>query len=447
MIIIHPVNNFSLPRVGSQLLLPKIYMWVNKNIPQKTNIPQNKNIPQKVSTMVIMRSDNPFSPSFGISPPVLAGRQNVLNSFDTVFDSIRSPSYATLLWGLRGTGKTVLLNAIEDRCKQQGWVVVSVAAVSRSGLVDQIAYKASRLLAALCHEHDPAPKHTVTGVSVMGVGIQTERVPATGYAGRTATDSAVGHTATDLEDTLTILGDFLAERNTGLLITIDELHVSETDEIRLFGNIFQLVSRRAQRPVAFVGAALPELERRLLSGDTSTFLQRCRRHEITNLLASQAAIALRQPIELAGGRIDDSVLHVAVEASMGHPYFVQLIGSHIWDNTEDLARGVTLQEVKRAVVDAGELFGTHVHGPVWHRLSDLDKKFLVSMLADSATSTVADIGTRWGHNSRSLSTYRKRLLTAGLIISIGHGRVAFADPTVRRYVDTQGAKEGFIVNQ
>ncbi|MCY4280434.1 MAG: ATP-binding protein [Acidimicrobiaceae bacterium] len=68
------------------------------------------------------RSPNPFSPSFGISPPVLAGRRDVLQSFDQVFDSIRSPSYATLLWGLSGTGKTVLLNAVEDRARGQGWL-------------------------------------------------------------------------------------------------------------------------------------------------------------------------------------------------------------------------------------------------------------------------------------------------------------------------------------
>ena len=80
-----------------------------------------------------MRPANPFSPSFGISPPVLAGRRDVLNSFDMVFGSIRSPSYATLLWGLRGTGKTVLLNAVEDRAKARGWAVVSAAAVGRGG--------------------------------------------------------------------------------------------------------------------------------------------------------------------------------------------------------------------------------------------------------------------------------------------------------------------------
>ena len=221
------------------------------------------------------------------------------------------------------------------------------------------------------------------------------------------------------------------------------MHVSEIDEIREFGNVFQLVSRRAERPVAFVGAALPELEGRLLSGDASTFLQRCVRHEIGNLRPSEAATALRQPIEEAGGRIEEAALGIAVEASMGQPYLVQLIGSYIWDDAEDLVRGVTADEVRRAAADASEQFGRHVHGPVWHRLSDLDKRFLVAMLPDAASSAVSDVGRRWGHNPRSLSTYRRRLLAVGLISSVGRARIAFADPTVHGYVKAQAAAEGF----
>ena len=144
--------------------------------------------PGPEEALSVVRPANPFSPSFGISPPVLAGRRDVLNSFDRVFGSIRSPSYATLLWGPRGTGKTVLLNAVEDRAGAQGWMVVSSAAVSRHGLVDQIASKASDLLTALRDEQEPAPRRAVTGVTIMGTGIQTERLAVPGAAERSAPD-------------------------------------------------------------------------------------------------------------------------------------------------------------------------------------------------------------------------------------------------------------------
>ncbi len=378
-----------------------------------------------------MRPSNPFSPSFGISPPVLAGRRDILDSFETVFDSIRSPSHATLLWGLRGTGKTVLLNAVEDRAKAQGWLTIPAVAAKSSGLVDQIAAKARRQLQVLRAEHHPAPRRAITGVSVMGVGVQAESPQPTGDLGDPP----------DLELALADLGDFLAERGTGLLVTIDELHVSALTEIREFGNVFQLVSRRAARPIAFVGAALPELEHRLLSGDASTFLQRCRRHEVANLRPSEAATALRQPIEAAGGRIHDDALAAAVDASRGQPYLVQLIGAFAWDDADDPTSAITAQDVDRAETEASHHFGQHVYGPVWHTLSDLDKKFLVAMLADHPTSALADIGRRWGHNPRSLSTYRNRLLSHGLITSLGRGRVAFADTAARDYIAQRAKAE------
>ncbi|MYF84571.1 MAG: hypothetical protein F4176_10850 [Acidimicrobiia bacterium] len=310
----------------------------------------------------------------------------------------------------------------------------SAAASGRRGLVDRIASKAAALISSLTHEGHSGPRRAVTGVSIMGVGIQTERVPIP------VPDE---NGKPDLEATLASLGDLLAERGTGLLLTIDELHVSEIDEIREFGNVFQTSSRRQERPIAFVGAALPELEERLLSGDASTFLQRCRRHEIGNLRPSETAAALRRPIELAGTRIEDDALTIAVDASEGRPYLVQLIGYHAWDDTEDLERGISVAEIRRAVDDAIEQYGQHVHGPVWYRLSDLDKRFLAAMLTDPETSTIADIGSRWGHNPRSVSTYRKRLMSAGLIFSVGRGRVAFVDPSARRFVAARAAAEGF----
>ncbi len=380
-----------------------------------------------------MRPPNPFSPSFGISPPVLAGRRDVLNSFDTVFDSIRSPSYATLLWGLRGTGKTVLLNNMEDRAKARGWITISAVVAKRRGLVEQIASKAVRLRLSLEDAPKPSPR-MVSGVTIMGSGIQMASSPGPEPAPRPPAD---------LEATLAHLGDLLEPHGTGLLITIDELHVSDMGEVREFGNVFQLVSRRQERPIAFVGAALPDLEHRLLSGDASTFLQRCHRHEIGNLRPSEAARALQEPIEMAGGRIDDVALRNAADASRGQPYLVQLIGAYAWDDAEDPVRGITASDVEPAVADATRQFGVHVYGPVWHGLSDVDKRFLVSMLVDADTSAVGDVGRRWGHGARGLSTYRRRLAAAGLITSVGRGRLAFVDPAVRSHVAAQAATEGW----
>lgn len=151
----------------------------------------------------------------------------MLNSFDTVFGNIRSPSYATLLWGARGVGKTVLLNAVEDRARARGWTAISAVAAKPAGLVGRIASKAARQLRTRHTEHGPASRRrrAISGVSIMGVGVQTEstRLPD----GREEPEPGY-----DLESTLAELGDRLAERRVGVLVTIDELHVNDLSNHR-----------------------------------------------------------------------------------------------------------------------------------------------------------------------------------------------------------------------
>ena len=382
----------------------------------------------------MVRPLNPFSPSFGVSPPVLAGRQPALSDFETVFGNVRSPSYATLVWGLRGIGKTVLLNAYEDRAAAHGWLTISSAGAMPSGLLDDISRKASRLIGDFEAEHGRRPGRVVSGVSFGGVSVSTEAAPE---------PNALPALQHDLESLMAKLGDALAQRGAGLLITIDELHAADVTEIRQFGGVFQLVSRRSGRPIAFVGAALPEMEERLMSGAAATFLQRCRRHEIGDLAMSDAVLALRVPVETAGGRIDDVALQLAAEASGGQPYLVQLIGADMWDECADPLAGIAVDDVERAVAGSVVKFGQHVYAPLWRGLSDLDKRFLVAMLEDSRSSSIGDVGRRWQHDSRSLSRYRRRLLSAGLVTAVGHGRLAFVHDAARSYVAAQAVAEGW----
>lgn len=383
----------------------------------------------------MVRPLNPFSPSFGVSPPLLAGRRAALSGFETVFGNVRSPNYATLVWGLRGTGKTVLLNAFEDRAAARGWLTVSSAGAMPSGLIEDIARKTTRLLDNFETERGRRPGRVVSGFSLGALSVQTE-----------AASEADGPSTAlrDFESVLADLGDLLAERGTGLLITIDELHAADVSEIRQFGGIFQLVSRRPERPIAFAGAALPELEDRLMTGAAATFLQRCNRHEIGNLAIPDAETALRSPIETAGAQIGDEALQLAAEVSGGQPYLIQLIGADMWDECADPVAGIAADDVERALDGSVRKFGEHVYAPLWRRLSDLDKRFLIAMLEDPGSASIADIGRRWRHDNRSLSRYRQRLLSAGLVTSVGRGRIAFVHAAVRGHVARQAIAEGWI---
>ncbi|MYA26797.1 MAG: hypothetical protein F4Z27_10605 [Acidimicrobiales bacterium] len=116
----------------------------------------------------------------------------------------------------------------------------------------------------------------------------------------------------------------------------------------------------------------------------------------------------------------------------------------MWDECTDPIAGITIDDVERAVTDSVRKFGEHVYAPVWRRLSDLDKRFLIAMLEDPGSTSIADIGRRWQHDSRSLSRYRQRLLSAGFIAVVGRGRLAFVHEAARSHVARQAADEGWL---
>jgi hypothetical protein len=228
-----------------------------------------------------MASDNLFSPTFGASPPVLAGRGDILDDIDDAFEAGPThPDYTVLFVGVRGSGKTVMLNATEDLARERGWLTLSDNA-SPAGLLDRLVTAAAAALAEL---DGPASSTRVTGVSAAGVGLTVERDDRP-------------PTTPDLRAVLSDLGRRLAEHGTGLLITIDKLQSGSIDEIRDFGATLQHVTRREQHPIAFAGAGLPQIDDVLPSDDDiATFLQRCSRHDIDRLDPTAAASAIGQPI-------------------------------------------------------------------------------------------------------------------------------------------------------
>ena len=218
-----------------------------------------------------MVTKNPFAPTFGAEPPVIAGRDDI---FDTIADALETgpthPDYTTLLLGVRGSGKTVMLDAVQDMARRKGWLAVSDDAPP-VGLLGRLARAAARLL----DELEDEPRRRIRSVTAAGFGVEFEPVADSDDRGL--------RDAEGLRIVLAALGDALAARGTGLMITLDELLSGDLDEIRQFGSVMQHICRREGRPVAFVGAALSQFEDELESDDAATFLQRCSRYDMERL--------------------------------------------------------------------------------------------------------------------------------------------------------------------
>lgn len=373
-------------------------------------------------------ASNPFTPSFGTTPPLLVGRDDAITAFAEALDTgVGDPYRAMLLTGTRGSGKTVLLNALEDQARQRGWAVVSQTA--RPGMLAEMVD--TRLPRAAIDALGQHQNSTITGASatVFGVGASITR--------NLNTDAGPDP---DLRDRLFHLADTMDQTNqAGVLISIDEVHRSALDDLRVIAQEVQHAFREG-RQVAFISAGLPESVSDLLNEHVLTFLRRAERYTLGPVDDSDVADALATPITRLGHHITDEALEIATAGTGGYPYLIQTVGYESWRLARD-GTTITAEHARTGVESARRRVGRLVHDPTLAALSAIDKSYLVAMAVDEGPSRTGDIAHRIGQTPQYAGTYRKRLLAHGIITSPRHGYVDFTLPYLREYLREHAATQ------
>jgi hypothetical protein len=350
---------------------------------------------------------NPFKPSFGVSPPELVGRDQLIEEFaEALEDGPGSAARATLYTGARGSGKTVLLNAIEARARSLGWIVVSETATP--GFVERIA---RQQLPQLINEFDPdTVRRRLTGISGPlgsgGLSWSTTEAPAAERG---------------LRNQVELLTGLLSENGSGLLITLDEIHKNQIGELRELATTVQHAFRE-ERELAFAGAGLTSAISDVLHDEVLTFLRRADRHALGSVGPEDVERAIRNPVEAGERRIDADALALMVEGTRGYPFLIQLVGAQTW---------------RRGVSNALRRLGTLVYEPALAGTSSIDRAFLLAMAEDDGPSKMADIQRRLGVDVNYASQYRLRLIAAELIEAVSRGYVDFALPYLREHLREQ----------
>jgi hypothetical protein len=358
---------------------------------------------------------NPFTPTFGVTPPLLVGRQDEIEDFRFALgEGIGAPERVTLLTGLRGTGKTVMLNAYEDVARSEGWLVLSETA--STGMLDRLTNTGiPRLLRTI----DPdQTRSRLTGVTLSGFGAQ-----------RQVTE--LNEPRPDFRYRMNQLLDAI-EPEVGVLISVDEVH--RTDDFEVLSNTIQHL-RREERNIAFVGAGLPSSMQAILSSDRpTTFLRRADRRHLDIVEADEVRTALEVPIADAGRSISPDALDIAVAGTRGYPFMIQLVGLETWRASQDIVE-ITSEHAQRGVERARRKIGQLVHEPALADLSPTDRSFLVAMAQDAqGPSRISDVAQRLGVDANYASQYRKRLIDAEVITPAGYGAVDFSLPYLRDYL-------------
>jgi AAA ATPase domain len=369
------------------------------------------------------RPKNPFKPTFGVSPPLLVGRDNLIQDFaDALDDGPGAPARATIYTGARGTGKTVMLNAVQDEARSQGWLVIAETATP--GLLQRIT---GEHLPRLLAEQDPkTTKRRLTSLTVPG-----------GLGGASWESKDLHEITPGLRSQIASLCGVLATRETGLVITVDELHRDLFDELVQLCTVVQHAFRE-ELQLVFAGAGLPASVSDLLSEGVLTFLRRAERHDLGKVAEGDVALAIERPITRAGRAITSEALSSAIAATDGYPFLIQLVGYRIWRQHPDRTT-ITLDDVRAGVDEAQRRLGSLVHDPAFRACSEVDKTFLLAMARDDGPSQISEVASRLKVTADYANVYRARLIDNQLIEPAGRGRLGFALPGLREYLREHAA--------
>ncbi len=416
---------------------------------------------------------NPYAPGAGQRPPQLAGRDEQLRAFDVVLERIGRgrAERSIVLTGLRGVGKTVLLNALRSSAVRACWGTGKLEARPEQRLRRPLAAAAHQAVRELAHPRGDEVDSVLGVVKAFALRDTPSSarlrdrwqpgIDVAAVAGRA--DS--GDIEIDLVELFTDIGGLAAEVGKGIAFFIDEMQDLDPEDVSAVCAACHEISQSGL-PVIVVGAGLPHLPA-VLSASKSYSERLFRYQRIDRLDRPSADRALVGPAGEEGCGFTSEALEGMYAVTAGYPYFIQAYGKVVWDVAP--ASPITAHDIRVAAPEAEAELAVGFFGSRFERATPAERDYLRAM-ADAAlagggetgpevagggetgpelaayegpgvlereavsTSAVAQV---LGRKPQSLSPARDALIKKGLIYSAERGQIAFTVPHFGRYLRSQ----------
>jgi len=374
---------------------------------------------------------NPYSPGAGNPPPEFAGRDHIIEQAEIALDRIKAGRSARgfILYGLRGVGKTVLLNKIGLEAEAKSWVVIQIESPEERSLPAILIPKIRSTLLKISKGQALKDKLAKAMRAVGGfaralkvkygdieVGLDLEK--EAGVA-----DS--GDLEIDLTDLLASVGEAAAENSTSVIVSIDELQYVPQEQLAALITAFHRISQR-QLPIVMIAAGLPQLLGQM--GRAKSYAERLFEFiSIDRLDNGAASDALCIPAEKGNARYSGDAIQEILKQTQGYPYFLQEWGKHSWN----LAEGpeITFHDATRATTAALAELDLSFFRVRFDRLTPAEKKYVRAMAELGAgPHRSGDIAEKLGKAVTAIAPTRSSLIKKGMVYSPNHGDTAFTVP-------------------
>lgn len=357
---------------------------------------------------------------------MLVGREDIISDFDyAMMDGVGSPGRLMFITGARGVGKTVMLDTLGTRARQQGWEVIDETA--DCGFIQ-------RLVNTLAGKEDAH----ISAYNMPELGVDGGFGKVELNLGRVELDRREERPLT-LRRAVGARLDEMDESSQGILITLDEVQSGSMDEIRALSIAMQHMIREG-RNVALIFAGLPSAVNEVLSDKAITFLQRAERYHLGSVPAEKVLEAFEESF---GGekKAGMETLIRLTKATHGYPFMIQLVGYWAWRLSEINGHGewVTEEDAEQGIERAKVKLGDMVHMPALRKLPAQAINYLLAMSVDDDVSNTGEVARRMNRSPQFGNVYRTMLIENDLIEPVAYGKVAFKMPYLRDYLREHGA--------
>lgn len=374
---------------------------------------------------------NPFAPGAGTPPPELAGREELRETIRVAIERVRRgfPAKSILMVGLRGVGKTVLLDRMREDAEGAGIHTLRIEAPEHRSLPAMVAPQLRQSLLRLsriAQAKDLADRalRALAGfaqalkVTYQDIEVGFDFEPEPGLADN-------GNLEHDLQALLEAAGAAAQKASSALAMFLDELQYVEEDQLAA---LITALHRTAQRrlPVVLVGAGLPQLRGR--TGRAKSYAERLFDFPEVGPLSPEAAErAIAKPVRDQGADVTPEALDQIVMKTHRYPYFLQEWGKHSWDNAE--RSPITAEDVEAASITALAALDESFFRVRFDRLTPAEKRYLRGMSElGHGPHRSGDVAEELGRKVTSLGPIRSQLIAKGMIWSPSHGDTAFTVP-------------------
>ncbi len=375
--------------------------------------------------------ENPYAPGAGTPPPELAGRDELRENVRIAIERIRHgrPAKSVLMVGLRGVGKTVLLDRMRDSAEANGVQTLRVEAPEGRSLPAMLAPQLRQALLRLSRQtkaRDLAQRalRALAGfakslkIKYQDIEVGLDFDPEPGLADN-------GDLEHDLQALLEAVGQAAQAAGTALVMFIDELQYVKEEELAALITALHRCAQR-QLPITLIGAGLPQLPGRM--GRAKSYAERLFDFPVVGPLDDAAArVALIKPAQARGVSYTEPALKEVINQTRGYPYFLQEWGKHAWDSAADSP--IALEDVRTALKSATAALDESFFRVRYDRLTPGEKTYLRAMAElGPGPHRSGDIAEVMQRAVTALAPTRGKLITKGMIWSPNHGDTAFTVP-------------------